>query len=104
MAIERCPACYVPFALVGRAHRCVPRPAPVAEQVERAAPAPSAALKFLDDAVAQIADDALLTSTMTELVKRGAVIVGVDLIPTKPKRDRAAYMRGYRARMKAAKA
>jgi hypothetical protein len=37
VTLARCPACNLPFAIVGRAHRCVPRPAPVAEQVEQTA-------------------------------------------------------------------
>ncbi len=77
--LERCAACGVPLALVGRAHRCVPRSVP-AEQARPQAP------------------------DTTDGRPRPVDAGGEPPARRRPKRDRAAYMRRYRASKRGARA
>ncbi|WP_316159669.1 hypothetical protein [Bradyrhizobium sp. SZCCHNRI3042] len=130
MALARCPACNLPFAIVGRAHRCVPRSASVAEMVLHSAPEQLGA----DDSQAEHASE---VPEMGAGDAAGAPAIGayqsamgvtqpatgddavhhlhvtanrgepdhnnVVTMRKAPKRDRAAYMRDYRKLQKAKK-
>lgn len=70
--VERCPDCGVPYALVGRVHRCIPRPA---------------LDKVAESAAMEAERQAILSDTDHD----------ADVVrKPKPKRDRAKYMREYR--------
>lgn len=119
--LDRCPDCGVPYALVGRAHRCVPRQAdtgghdPIEQQRGRAeaarhphkveaagsnpAPAPNQLRRIATTSEAA-PERRKLAAIDAALRAENAGYVGQvnGIIIRKPKRDRAAYMRRYRAR------
>ncbi|WP_316205758.1 hypothetical protein [Bradyrhizobium sp. SZCCHNS1012] len=118
MTLARCPACNLPFAIVGRAHRCVPRSAPVVQfesadsQAEHAsevsemgagdsagAPAIGAYQSVMGVTQPATGDDAVHHLHVT--ANRGEPDHNnVVTMRKAPKRDRAAYMRNYRALQK----
>lgn len=91
-----CPDCNRPYALIGRVHRCVPRQ----PQVHSAGnPAGTQAIGAYKSAMCETppATGEDLHST----ANRGEPAPISNVVPIrKPKRDRAKYMRDYRARKK----
>ncbi|BBZ94305.1 hypothetical protein BRDID11004_47920 [Bradyrhizobium diazoefficiens] len=117
MALARCPACNLPFAIVGRAHRCVPRPAPTVQfedsQAGHASEVPEMGAGDSAGAPAIGAYQSVMCVTQPATGDDRHLHVtanrgepdhnNVVTMRKAPKRDRAAYMRDYRKLKKAKK-
>lgn len=114
-----CPACNLPFALVGRVHRCVPRPAPVIRPAPEQETAGSSQTTVSMEGFSagtqaigayQVAMGVTPPSTgdrkhLKKTANRDEPALNSNVVQIrKPKRDRAKYMRDYRARVKNRKA
>lgn len=98
MLQDRCPACNRPFALVGRVHRCVPEASRVHLE---GSPAGTQAIGAYQSAMGETPPSTGEAKHLHRSANRGEPCNNSNVVPIrKPKRDRAAYMRDYRARKK----
>jgi len=93
MTLASCPACNLPYALVGRAHRCVPREATKSTEGNPAGAQAVGAYQASMCVTPPSAggnDHLFITANLGEPASTSNVVS-----IRKPKRDRAAYMRDY---------
>lgn len=97
--IERCPDCGIPYAIIGRVHRCNP---PISNS-EFAAEGNSAGAQAIGAHQSGMGEtppstDAVLSDALGSYTANPGEPATIS--KRKPKRDRAAYMRTYRAQQR----